>query len=214
MKARLQKFILLLVLFASCSIEPLTSETASGNTVSSIKTVTRDIASKAVPTFPVELPDTYFHFASTGQTFFNQTLGPFNHSINPEGLSMRVSNTNEVSTYSEELILEGYGDWENGDPEIVLNTPQARVLVWKQYMFGIAPTVRIGEIVIPIPEKEGRWECYLLPGTYYFEIGNFGKLVDVGEAGTETAFYREASAGGTVIVDQTVFTERTLIRTN
>lgn len=201
------------LLIMSCSIEPLTSETASGKTVSSIKTVTRDIASKAVPTFPVEVPRIMQHYASTGQTFINQTLGPFEHNISPEGLSIRVSNAQDIPTYSNELILEGFGDWENGDPEIILEPVHARIIVWEENFKDIDPTVQVGDETIPFIKIDGGWMIFLLEGTYNFQIGDFGNRVTTGEAGTEIVFYREAFASGEVSIAEGMFVERTFIRT-
>lgn len=206
------KLLLLSILLTSCAIEPLTN-TAIGNTVSSIKTVTRDIASKAVPTFPVEVPRIMKHYTSTGQTFINQIIGPFEHNISPEGLSIRVSNLDVIPTYSNVLVLEGFGDWEKGDPQIILEPVHARIIVWEENFKNINPTVQVGDETIPFIKIDGGWKIFLLPGTYYFEVDNLAKLITTGEAGKETVFYKEASASGEVSIAEGAFTERTLIRT-
>lgn len=209
----MKKTILLLLILASCSIEPLTSETASGKTVSSIKSVTRDIASKSVPTFPVEVPKVMQHYTSTGQTFINQIIGPFEHNIDPTGLEIRVSNAETIPTYSNELILEGFGNWEDGDPEIILEPVHARIIVWEENFKDINPTVEVDRETIPFIKIDGGWKIFLLPGTYYFEVDNLAKLITTGEAGKELVFYREASASGEVSIAEGMFVERTLIRT-
>ncbi len=195
-----------ILLLKSCSIDSDLTTIASGTTNNGLRTTTSVISKSEIPDFPVDMPDTFFHTFSNGQKFINQRTGPFEHNIDPTGLTMKVSNAITTPPASEILILEGEGNWENGNPDITLDTKQVRMGVYKPNIDFI-PIIYINDDPVELFNNGDFWEIFFKPNENgnRIIIDDYDNVHGFGEPGTQTIFYRGEKAEGGVGVKSGLF---------
>jgi len=212
MKKSLLLFALLIV---SCSVDtdlflPYEDVRAEGTVLNGLKSKTTELSSKTdVPNYPFDVPEKFRHTLtdSIGPviTYIDQPLDDFSHPINPEGKSIYISSfSNDTPEFAPFLILEGEGNWLDGNPTIILTTKQVRVVVVKANVEG-TPSIDFMSMI----DKGEYWEMFVIPSEngHYVQIGNYGNSHNLGTPGNQITFWRDAQSSGTISVDESLFVE-------